>query len=165
MSAAGPLANTVAPAGLTLMVTGGWLPPQAIKSPRRASDAQRPAIAECLDIFRPARPTMTIPASGSVNGSHGERLSALRWDDPAVPEFGPVVVMVRVTVWTPVVPAAIGLAEQVTVASGTPLQTKVMGTVVVPVGVTVKVEVVVCPESGVAGVEGVVMAKMGATIT
>ena len=165
MSAAGPLAYTVAPAGLTLMVTGGLLPPQAIKSPRRASDAQRPALAECLDIFRPARPTMTIPASGSVNGSHGERLSALRFWDAAVPEFGPVVVMVRVTVWTPEAPAAIEGAEQVTVASGTPLQTKVMGSVVVPVGVTVKVEVVVCPESGVAGVEGVVMAKVGALIT
>ena len=47
-------------------------------------------------------------------------------------------------------PAAIGGAEQVTVASGRLLQAKVMGTVVVPVGVTVKVEdMVLCPESSV----------------
>jgi hypothetical protein len=67
-----------------------------------------------------------------------------------MPEFGPAVAMVRVTVWGPVAPAAIAGAEQVTVASGRLLQTKVMGTVVVPVGVTVKVEdVVLCPESSV----------------
>jgi hypothetical protein len=66
-----------------------------------------------------------------------------------MPEFGPLVAIVRVTVWSPVAPAAIGGAEQVIVASGT-LQTKVMGTVVVPVGVTVKVEDrVLCPESSV----------------
>jgi hypothetical protein len=41
-----------------------------------------------------------------------------------------------------------------------------MGTVVVPlVGVTLKVEVADCPESAVAGVVGVVMLKVGATIT
>jgi hypothetical protein len=41
-----------------------------------------------------------------------------------------------------------------------------MGTVVVPlVGVTLKVEVVVCPERAVAGVVGVDMVKVGALIT
>src|ERR1700675_580627 len=132
------------------MLTGGPLLPQATKNPRSTSDTQRPAIAECLDIFRPAKPTMTMPASGNVNGSHGERLSALRCWGFTMPEFGPLVPMVRVTVWSPVAPAAIAGAEQVTVASGRPLQTKVMGTVVVPVGVTVKVEdIVLCPESSV----------------
>lgn len=143
------------------------LPPQAIKSPSRASDAQRPAIAECLDIFRPAKPTMTIPASGNVNGSQGGRFSALRRWGFTVPEFGPMVVMVRVTVWTPVAPAAIAGAEQVTVVSGRPLQTKVMGNVVGGlVGVTLKVVVVVCPESTVAGVVGPDREKAGAaTVT
>ncbi len=83
-----------------------------------------------------------------------------------MPGLGPEVVMVRVTVWGPVAPAAIAGAEQVTVASGRPLQTKLMGTVVVPVGVTVNEEdIVLCPESSVEGVVGVVMVKVGATIT
>src|SRR5713226_7618659 len=144
------------------MLTGGLLLPQATKNPRSTSETHRPAIAECLDIFRPAKPTMTIPASGNVNGSHGERFSALRCWGFTVPGFGPAVVMVRVTVWGPVAPAAIAGAEQVIVASGRPLQAKVTlaaNVAAPPVGVTVKVEVVDCPESAVAGVVGVVMVK------
>jgi hypothetical protein len=79
------------------MLTGGLLP-QATKNPSSTSETHRPAMAECFDIFRPAKPTMTMPASGNVNGSHGERLSALCCWGLAVPGFGPVVVMVRVTV-------------------------------------------------------------------
>ena len=73
--------------------------------------------------------------------------------------------MVSVTCWGPVAPAAIGLAEQVTVASGSPLQANVMGTSVVPVGVTLKVEVVNPPESTGTGVVGVDKLKVGATTT
>ena len=79
-------------------------------------------------------------------------MSALRCCGFTMPEFGPAVAMVRVT-WTavpPAAPAAIAGAEQVTVASGRPLQANVMGTVVVVVGVTMKVEdIVLCPESSV----------------
>src|SRR5580658_1721311 len=108
------------------------------------SETHRPAIAECFDILRPAKPTMTMPASGNVSGSHGERLSALRGRlPPWTLGLGPLVEMVRVTVWGPVAPVAIGLAEQVTVASGRPLQAKVTAEAnVPPVGVTLKVEVV-----------------------
>ena len=106
---------------------------------------------------------MTMPANGSVNGSHGERLSALRfWDDGGL--FGPEVAIVRMTCGTPDAPTAIGLALHVTVVSGSPLQAKLMGNVVGPlVGVTVKVAVVVCPESTVAGVVGADRVKVGAT--
>ena len=73
------LAHTVAPAGLTLMATGGALLLQATRRPTSTRETQRPAAKEYLDIFRPAMPTITILASGSPKGSHGERLSALRW--------------------------------------------------------------------------------------
>jgi hypothetical protein len=143
--------------------------PQATRSPRTARDTQRPAIAECLDIFRPAKPTMTMPASGNVNGSHGERFSALGCWGLTVPEFGPAVLMVRVTVWGDVAPWAIVLKAQLTVVSRRPLQAKVTAAAKVvapPVAVTVKVEVVDCPESAVAGVVGVDKVKVGAvTVT
>jgi hypothetical protein len=75
----GQPANTVAPEGLTLMPTGGvLLLPQATSSPMSTSRAQRPTIAEYFDIFHPAKPTITTPASGNASGNHGERLSALR---------------------------------------------------------------------------------------
>jgi hypothetical protein len=77
--------------------------------------------------------------------------------------------MVRVTVWTPVAPAAIcvGLKPQLTVASGRPLQAKVTASAnVPPPGVTLKVEVVDSPESTGAGVVGVDRVKVGAvTVT
>jgi hypothetical protein len=70
-------ANTVAPTGLTLTPTAGWLLlPQAIRNPISTNETHRPAIAECFDILRPNKPTITTPAIGKVNGSHGERLSA-----------------------------------------------------------------------------------------
>jgi hypothetical protein len=76
--------------------------------------------------------------------------------------LGPVVEIVSVTVCGVETPLDIvGLKEQLTVASGRPLQAKVIGKVVVPVGVTVKVEVVDCPESAGAGVVGVDKAKAG----
>jgi hypothetical protein len=77
--------------------------------------------------------------------------------------LGPVVEIVSVTVCTPVVPVAIcvGLKAQLTVASGRPLQAKVIGKVVVPVGVTVKVVMVDWPAAAGAGAVGVVTVKAG----
>lgn len=95
-------------------------------------------------------------------------MSALRCWGPAVPEFGPMVEMVRVTVWGDEAPWAIVLKAQLTVVSGRPLQAKVTASVKVvwpPVAVTVNVEVVACPESAVLGVVGVDKVKVGATIT
>ena len=84
--------------------------------------------------------------------------------------MGPVVVTRTETgCGVAVAPAAIcaGVKVQVTVASGSPLQAKVIGTNVVAPGVTVKVVVVDCPESGAAGLNavGVDKAKVGATMT
>ena len=72
-------------------------PPQATMNPSSPSPMHKLAIAECLDIFRPAT-SITMPAMGSVNGSQGERLSARRGIVDPGPEFGPVLVMVKVTV-------------------------------------------------------------------
>ena len=63
-----------------------------------ASDTQSPATAECLETFLPTNPTITMPAIGNANGSQGERLSAWRLIVGPGPEFGPVLVMVKVTV-------------------------------------------------------------------
>jgi hypothetical protein len=100
---------------------------------------------------------MAMPARGNDSGSHGERLSARRRSfltPPAV--FGPVVLIVTVTACGDVAPCAIELNEQLTVASGRPLQAKVTGVVNVDplLAVTLKVEVVDIPESTVAGVVG-----------
>jgi hypothetical protein len=63
---------------------------------------------------------------------------------------------VTVTACGDVAPCAIELNEQLTVASGRPLQAKVTGVVNVDplLAVTLKVEVVDIPESTVAGVVG-----------
>ena len=76
---------------------GGLLlpPPQATMSPSSASETHRPATAEYFDTFRPTNPTITMPAIGNANGSHGERLSARCCNADPVPVFGPVVVMVE----------------------------------------------------------------------
>lgn len=155
--------NKVDAEGLTLTPTAGaLLLPQATSSPRSTSTMQSAPIMTCFDILRPPKPTMTIPASGNVRGSHGIRLSARRLSLFAPPLlFGPVVLIVSVTGCGEGKPAAIELKEQVTVASGSPLQAKVTALVnVVPlVAVTLKVEVAVSPESTVAGVVGVDNAK------
>jgi hypothetical protein len=85
-----------------------------------------------------------------------------------VPEFGPVVVIVRVTVLGDEAPWAIVLKAQLTVVSGRPLQAKVTASVKVvapPVAVTVNMDVVACPESAVVGVVGLDKVKVGTTIT
>ena len=82
-----------------------------------------------------------MPASGSVTGNHGERLSARCDLVVPVPGFGPIVVIVNDTGVAPA-PVAIcaGLNAQVTVASGKLEQAKVTGVVKVapPTGVAVK---------------------------
>ncbi len=78
-------------------------PPQAIMKPSSRSEKHMRPMAERLDAFlltRPRiRPSITTPATGSVNGSQGdrERLSARRRTSDPVPVFGPAVVMVIVT--------------------------------------------------------------------
>src|SRR5580698_11282060 len=62
----GDWAATLTPIG------GELLPPQATRTPISRSATHRPAMAECFQTFRPAKPTMTMPASGKVNGSQGE---------------------------------------------------------------------------------------------
>jgi hypothetical protein len=154
---------------VTLVIeTGGELLPQAMRNPASTSIRHIPVTVAPLDILRRAKPTKTMPASGNVNGSHGERLSALRCWGVTTPEFGPLVLMVRVSL-VALEPARIGfvLKLQVTVASGRPLQARVTlaaNVAAPPVGVTVKVEVADCPESAVAGVVGVDMLKVG-TVT
>jgi hypothetical protein len=167
--------NKVDPEGLTLTVIAGGVllpPPQASSKPRSASETKRLATMEYLDRLRPAMPTMTTPASGRVIGSQGMRLSAWRCCFLTPPfGFGPVVVMVRVSVTGLAVPAGIGFSEklQVTVASGRPLQTKLTAAAKVvtpvPVAVTVKVEVVDCPESTVPGLLGFDKVNVGALTT
>jgi hypothetical protein len=65
-----------APGVIVDTATGAELPPQAINSPISTSATPSPATIEYLDHFRPAKPTITTPAIGKVNGSHGIRLSA-----------------------------------------------------------------------------------------
>jgi hypothetical protein len=160
-----PLANRVAPEGLTLTATGGVLEllPQATRRPMSASDTHRPAIAEYLNILRPINPIMTMPASGNVRGSHGERLSAkgLPFLVPPI-LLGPLVVMVRVTCCGDEAPWAIELKPQLTVASGKPLQAKVTAAVnaKLPAVATLKVEVVVSPAGTDAGGVGVDRVKV-----
>ena len=93
--------DTLAGLGLTVTAGGGGgpelpPPPQATSNPSSMSETHKPARAECLDTLRPTMPIINTPASGSVNGSHGPRLSARR--GLTVPVLGPVVVMVKVTV-------------------------------------------------------------------
>lgn len=110
---------------------------------------------------------MTRPESGNASGSHGERLSA-RWRSLALPAefvFGPVVVIVTVTVWGDEAPWAIALKPQVMVVSGRPLQAKVTASanvVAPPVAVTIKVDVVASPASTGTGVVGVDKVNVGA---
>jgi hypothetical protein len=59
-------------AGLIPTVTGALPPPHATKIPRKASVMHMP-MPEYLDDLRPIMPTITKPAIGIVNGSHGER--------------------------------------------------------------------------------------------
>ncbi len=88
--------------GLTVKLTGGLLPPpHAISNPSSASDKHKPAVAEYFDTLRPAKPTITMPAIGTVNGSHGERLSARCCKAAPAPVFGPLVVMVSCTTVAP----------------------------------------------------------------
>jgi hypothetical protein len=106
---------------IELTATGAELLPQAINRPISTSATPSAAPIEYLDHFRPARPTITTPAIGKVNGSHGIRLSA-RFCILAPDVFGPEVVMVRVTgtvTGPPGVPAAIeaGLNTQTIVGS------------------------------------------------
>jgi hypothetical protein len=92
---------------LTVTLTGVLLlPPQAIMKPTSASEKHRRPMAEPFVTFPLTfpriRPSITTPAMGSVSGSHGERLGerlADRWrSSVGIPEFGPVVFMVIVTV-------------------------------------------------------------------
>ena len=151
---------------VTLVIEIGCeLLPQAMRNPASTSIRHIPATVAPLDILRLAKPTMTMPASGNVNGSHGERFSALRCWGFTVPEFGPEVAIVRVTVWGDVAPWATVLKAQLTVVSGRLLQAKVTAAAKVvapPVAVTVKVDLADCPESAGAGVVGVDKVKVGA---
>jgi hypothetical protein len=161
--------NRVDAEGLTLTPTPGpLLVPQATRSPISMRDAQSATIMPYLDTLRPAKPAITMPASGSDSGSHGERLSALRRSFLTAPAvFGPVVLMVTVTGCGDVAPWAIELKEQLTVASGRPLQAKVMALVNVDplFAVTLKVEVVDSPENTVAGVVGADKVKFWFTVS
>ena len=104
--------------GLTVTLAGGGgvvelpPPPQAIMKAIIASEKHMRTIAdrfEALLLTLPRiRPSITKPATGSVNGSHGEleRLSARRRSCAPVPVLGPTVEIVRVTGVAPE-PAAI----------------------------------------------------------
>jgi hypothetical protein len=79
---------------------------------------------EYLDLLPPSVATITKPAIGIANGSHGERererfSARLCCNAGAAAWFGPEVVMVRATVCVPAVPAAIdgGLNTHPIVAS------------------------------------------------
>jgi hypothetical protein len=103
---------------------GGLLPPppQATVSPSNASETISPTTTECFDTLRPTNPTITMPAIGSANGSHGERLSARCCSADPVPVFGPLVLMVKETGVAPEVPAGIDAGlnaqlDEVSVAS------------------------------------------------
>jgi hypothetical protein len=84
---------------VTLVIEIGCeLLPQAIRNPASTSIRHIPAMVAPLDILRPAKPTITTPARGKVSGSQGRRLSE-RWRNVLpVPLFGPLVLMVIVTV-------------------------------------------------------------------
>jgi hypothetical protein len=59
--------------GLTLTEMGGvdeLPPPHATKKPESAKARHRPTILYRRDIFRPPRPSSTIPANGRLSGSH-----------------------------------------------------------------------------------------------
>ena len=72
-----------------------------MRNPASTSIRHIPAKVAPLDILRPARPIITTPARGKVSGSHGRRLSE-RWRNRLpVPLFGPLLVMVMVTVDVP----------------------------------------------------------------
>src|SRR5208283_3498336 len=92
-------AGTPGPTVTTMGGGGGGVllppPPQASSNPNSTSDTHRLATAMCLDILRPAQPTITIPASGNESGNHGKRRSALRRSllFPAG-AFGPAVLMI-----------------------------------------------------------------------
>jgi len=139
---------------LTETAIGGGallLLPHAINNPASTSATQRLATTEYLDHLRPAKPTMTTPASGKANGSHGMRLSARRRScflkPPAGP--GPAVVMDRVMLAPALagLPAGIdvGLKVQLLFVSvgsvGLKLQENVtpLGKVVPATGVTLNV--------------------------
>lgn len=148
-----PFGYRVDPSGLTLTPTAGaLLLPQATSNPRSTSDAQRATIAEYLDVFRPANPAKTMPASGNAKGSNGERLSARRRRflfPPLV--LGPAVLMVTVAVAGDVVVAVIvGMLQVTPTIPAGRLQAKVTGLVKVAApasAVTVKVDVAGSPAS------------------
>lgn len=167
-------------AGETDTVIGGLLPPQAISKPSSTSDTHNPATAEYFHTLRPATPTSTTPAIGSVNGSHGERLLARCCTAAPVPVFGPLVVMVICT-------SVAGEPAAIFVGSACPVlkaQAKVVSAgvkkqaddpnvtsfvkVAVPTGVAVKVYTRdVCPASTVCafGVLALHVKSAAATVT
>jgi hypothetical protein len=105
-------------------------------------------MAKRLDAIRLTMPTITTPAIGRVNGSHGLRLSARC--GPTVPVLGPVVVMVRVTV-VALSPALICLSKLQAVSAGRFEQVSVTSLVKVgdPDGAALKAKVALCPASTV----------------
>ena len=100
-------------------LTGVLLPPQAINRPSNTRAKHRPVTTEYLDTFRPASPSITTPAIGTVNGSQGRRLPARRGARMfAAAVFGPEVVMVSDTEVDPFVAGIdAGLKIQLVVAS------------------------------------------------
>ena len=78
--------------------TGCELLPQAMRNPASASIRHIPDTVATLDILCLAKPTITTPARGKVSGSQGRRLSERRRNWLPVPLFGPLLVMVIVTV-------------------------------------------------------------------
>jgi hypothetical protein len=132
--------------GLIPIVTGALpLPPHETRIPIQTSAKHIPLVAtkKGLEIRRPPRPSITNPTTGIVKGSHGDRLSErLFRPSPAGAWLGPAVVMARVTVCVPVVPAAIEAGENMQVLLGSiPEQenaTDAANTPVGTVGATVK---------------------------
>src|ERR1017187_752107 len=114
---------------LTATLIGCELLPQATRNPASTSAKKRLPTIEYFNRLRPAKPARTIPAKGRVIGNHGSRFSARRRCcllGLPVFEFGPLVVIVTVSVTGLGVPAVIaGPKLQVTVVSGRPLQAKV----------------------------------------
>ena len=83
---------------VTLVIEIGCeLLPQAMRNPASTSIRHIPATVAVLDILRRAKPSITTPARGKVSGSQGRRLSD-RWRNVPLPLFGPVLLMVIVTV-------------------------------------------------------------------
>jgi hypothetical protein len=135
--------HRLAAVGAIPIVTGALPPPpHATRTPIKMNDKNIPMEAG-FEIRRPARPTTKSPVTGIVKGIHGYRLSArFRRLAPAGAWFGPAVLMVRLTVCVPDVPAAIEVGEKTQVLVGSiPAHENVTAAVNVPagtVGATVK---------------------------